>query len=187
MSKVFKKIQESNKEFEKATKAEKRVMIAKDCLDYISKNHLKAKTGNTFARGLLAISSSNSIQATFGEETCTVCAKGALFFGAIMRNGDCTYNNVISSQYDGKNDDYEPLLKFFSHKQLALIETAFEGQCYEHRNEKGREVGRMDIITCDEFNSAEHFYHAYITDTLRFRGILENIIENKGWFKPELY
>lgn len=172
-------LKKRNARFAKLKKGEQRVEIAKDVILYIKSKNLIAEQGSEFDRYDFEGSLNDSIQETFGGVTCDVCAKGALFFSSVMRNGDCTYRDVIDEPLSKNSSGYKPLLKFFTHKQLACIETAFEDQCYESHYE-----GFGNILDAGELRRAHNFYAKYRTPKGRMLAIMKNIIKNEGTFKP---
>jgi hypothetical protein len=95
---------------------------------------------------------------------CQVCAKGALFLAKAVR-----YNNVLAAQWDNACDDSLPggvMGEHFSFNQLWVIEDYFEGRHFGNNK---------NIIK---------WVKKYPNAKDRLIAILNNIIENKGTFKP---
>ena len=183
------KVDKTNKKFKNATKAQKRVMIAKDVLEQIKTNRYLAESG-TWVEPNFSTNSSYcdicdspeiSIQDIFKDKTiesCTVCALGGLFMSCINLN-----NNTTLKDFDEEYDDLGALIdgnkklsnnlnRIFTRDQLILIEQYFEeGGGYFYRDDD-----------CDLLDS---FVDAYPDGQDRLKAIMENIVENKGTFKPK--
>lgn len=166
LQQFIKRIEKSNKIFNESTKAEKRVMIAQDCIDRIGCNLLQANTGS-----FIVYNGSKVNQTRVNATTCEVCAKGGLLASYIGRvnnfNDECLGN-------DEDNEAHKKLLELFTLRQLAIIEYAFEGSQYIY----------SVSLTTDMENKLEDFYDEnYKDDDQRLIKICENIIKNKGTFK----
>jgi len=166
LQKFIKKIEETNKVFNESTKAQKRVMIAQDCIDRIGCNLIQANTGS-----FIVYKGSNVNQARVNATTCEVCAKGGLLASYIGRvnnfNDECLGNSE-------DNEAHKKLLEVFTLRQLAIIEYAFEGTQY---------ICSVSI-SHDMQNKLEKFFNEnYADDDKRLIKICENIIKNKGTFK----
>lgn len=195
LSKLNKQIQKENDLFEKMSKAEKRIVIAKDCLLRIQLGQLEVESGyfgiipNIYTFGECDIKTviNNNVVNDTKMLPCSGCAKGSLFFGYVGRVNNFKVNNFSGRNYEN-NSEHEKLLEIFSLKQLAMIEFAFEGLQYISGVELGNEddirafftkhggVYDEDGDTNDEATKE--------TATTRFIAICENIIKNKGTFKP---
>lgn len=110
--------------------------------------------------------------------TCTGCAKGGLFTSFVGRANHFKYgeieddNQLISSEHI-------KLLEIFSARQLSLIETAFEGSQYLEEYE-----GKSISFSQKEYDRAVDFNMDYDDSDERLIAICQNIIDNKGTFKP---
>jgi hypothetical protein len=144
------------------TKAEKRVLIAKDVLELLDAGKFKAKTGNGYFKTNKRISSGNinfpleKILKTTKE--CEVCALGALFYAHVNRFNQIKANDLGLVKgdilYCGWDDATSNLSKYFFREQLHNIERDFE---------KDGSPGR---IANDKLSK-----------------IMNNIIKNKGEYK----
>jgi hypothetical protein len=165
LEQFIKKIEKTNKIFNESTKAQKRVMIAQDCIDRLGCKLLSANTGSfiTFM-GLVN-------QEKVNTKTCEVCAKGGLFVSYIGRvnnfSDDCLGN-------DESNEAHKKLLEVFTLRQLAIIEYAFEGTQY---------IYSVNIPYDLEKKLHKFYDENYDDDDKRLIKICENIIKNKGTFK----
>ena len=173
-------VEKTNAAFKKANKARRRVLIAKDALIRTKLNNLRLNKGSFVGTDNI------SKESTFADlqfknfindnnNTCIVCAKGAMFCSIVGRDNKLTYResfqNAWSNDFD--NTPHETLLKYFSAEQLDLIEIAFEGRSYLYA------VTDLDLIY-----RAKKIYETYESHTDTFIAICNNIIKNKGEFKP---
>lgn len=150
--------------FELATKAEKRVIIAKDVILQIKAKKFKA-TSNVYIRpskkfsefGKFTDSLKDVLPAFFESgATCSCCAKGALFISTVSKRNECTIDETKNL---GSYEIVQNLSDIFTESQLDKIEQYFEGW-----------VGEYDIDYPDTDN--------------RLIVICNNIIKNNGTFKP---
>jgi len=180
------KIKADNEKFEQATKAEKRVMIAQDCLVRINMKQIKPLFGS-FCKLKTNSHSETSIKDVLEKErlVCTSCAKGSLFIAYLGRVNNFTvedlHDNNSNSGYD---ESHLKLLEIFTRKQLALIENFFEGKqfiYYEYNfDDRIIEKYREKIIGGYDHRTPEG------ADNL-LRELCKNIIKNKGTFKLPKY
>lgn len=114
--------------------------------------------------------------------------KGALFVCMVDRANAITANDVHISNHSetvtiGGSFVDRYLKDLFADNQLELIEIAFEGQAFEtNLNTNNTEQAKQD---------AKMFFRLFGWDRTedtetRLRAILENIVVNKGTFKPEI-
>jgi hypothetical protein len=122
---------------------------------------------------------------------CKVCGIGSLMLSAIRYNNnvnwkkcDWTDSSILDEMdyYDNGDlihsdndenaylDASKNLNKFFSERQLRLIESAFEVRAFHSDNQ--------------QYVEAEEFGQKFINDKKRLLAIMENVVENKGTFKP---
>lgn len=162
------------------TNAEKRVAIAKDVLENLDR--LKVRQGNYICGTLLEeVDPKDNAQEKVKaiQAYCTVCALGAcllshirlwdrVMMGEIAGTYPTLYLNV---QYAGTT---APLKRYFTQRQLNLIESAFEM----------RPMNKEHAASDEEIAQAKFFGLGYINSQNRLKAIMENIIENEGTFKP---
>jgi hypothetical protein len=175
-----------NAEFNKATKAQKRVMIAQDVLAQLKTKRYVAESGcwvqaNYNTACLEDLKDEDSVKELFAEkkiESCNVCALGGLFMSCTNFN-----NNTLVRELDDISGGLGDLLyeeeelsnkldKIFGIEQLELIESYFEkndGYFYSPLED-------------DRINA---FHVKYSSDKKRLKLIMENIVENNGTFVPE--
>jgi len=170
-----------NEEFKKATKAQKRVMIAQDVLAQIKTKRYVAESGCWVQPNIKAACEKNlkdedSVQELFAKKkikSCNVCALGGLFMSCINLNNNTTVEDLKKEFYIGDfvYDDSKisnGLNRIFTQKQLILIESYFEGSqgYFKGDNEK-------TLLFLESYNDDE-----------RLEMIMQNIIDNNGTFKP---
>jgi hypothetical protein len=174
-----------NAEFKKATKAQKRVMIAQDVLAQLKAKRYVAESGcwvkpNIDSAWEQKLSHHDSVQELFIEqkiESCNVCALGGLFMSCTNFN-----NNTLLEDLDDASEGLGNLIEeeqlsnklneIFSTNQLKLIESYFEANGGFFRD-------------YDEDDRIEVFYNKNSSDKKRLQLIMENIVENNGTFVPE--
>lgn len=177
-------IEKDAKKFAKLDKAGKRVMIAKDILLQLDSKKLIANAGKYIQRDSLNLKYDEDIKANYHKiKECKVCALGACLMATTKFNNKLKFDDIGDSFGElNLTKTSSLLLDLFSKKQLLLIECAFEGnQDYGDRFSKnafGIELSPMENQKADNFQSN------YEGDDERLRTIMENIITNKGTFKP---
>lgn len=175
------KTNQLNEEFKKATKAQKRVMIAKDVLAQIKTKRYVAESGCWVQTNINAtcekdLKDEDSVQELFAEkkiESCNVCALGGLFMSCTNLNNNTTVQDLKNEFYIGDlvaDDDKisNGLNRIFTQKQLILIETYFEGSEGYFKGDDEKTV----------------IFLANYDDDERLEMIMQNIIDNNGTFKP---
>ena len=187
-------IEKNNLEFERMSKAEKRVTIAEDCITRINIDQIKPKQGlfisqidfygrfNGFDEHCEMDYMSeydNDVKEIINSSpiTCSACVKGALFLSYVGR-----VNNVrkINNSVSILDSEHQKLLELFSSRQLAMIEYAFEGYQFLYVDENGNKI----IFSDEELNKLTNFYLKNASNVEAMIAICENIIENKGEFIP---
>lgn len=162
------------------------IQVAKDVIKQLNAMTYKVTEGSyctftaTDRRKLLALGDNDQLQKTFKEVTnCRVCALGSIFVSGVR-----LHNNLKLSALKDSSDKtvseyvgaYKIPKRYFSAKQLALIESAFER---ETMSGFGMYEG---YISTEEFMRAIEFGERYKRPARRLRAIMENVIKNKGKF-----
>lgn len=183
------KIEAENKVFNKSTKAQKRITIAQDCITRIKLNNLRLYGSNGFLDNdfeeILKTSKENDLKAIVNSSvTCVGCAKGGLFLSYVGRANKFKVSDLDSAQNDIDDNEHVKLLEIFTVRQLALIETAFEGtqHIFHYKNKNGKVIEVN--FTIKEEEKAEEYYIEYRNSDERMIAICENIIFNNGKFVP---
>ncbi len=171
---LIKNIEASNEVFNKATKAEKRVMIAQDCIARINVKLLFPNRGSLIKSESLSVN-----KETLNSVECQVCAKGGLFASYVGRVNNFDARTSICGWNSPKNDLHRKLSEIFTYKQLSLIEMAFEGRKYLYLDNKGNDIS-FDNKT---YIKAESYRNSFESADECLIEICENIIRNKGTFK----
>lgn len=185
-----------NKLFEKAGMAEKRVLIAQDVIAQLKAKRLKAEQGtwtDMSGSDVVRLDVDGSFQQTFLEHKgvqCQCCAVGSLFIGCALfankiSNGEIRDNWELGEHLFAKRRFDNGFDKIFSRKQLGLIEIAFEGSTnfFDDNDWTGVEAASASR---KEQDAAYDFYSRYSDASAKetLTAIMENIVENKGTFKP---
>jgi hypothetical protein len=167
-------IKAANTRFNKLTKPEKRVAVCKDVIKYLGTEKLKAYTGIYFkAPGIDAFEKPDgSAQITLAKlPSCQVCAKGALFVCTVLKQNQVSNDEFERVDMNSGSDLSSAMKELFSASQLRLIETEFEGRDMECEWRSCPIAPKMGLM--------------HYTPTERLIKIMENIIANKGTFKPK--
>jgi len=174
----------------KKTISERRVEIAKDALAQLLAEKYKATTG-TYTR-LNDDFIDEIYDLDFNQEdakkyllklnpNCEVCAKGAIFLSTIRKENNTTLAQLLK----GKEYIEENAAKIFGKENLDRMEAVFEGWFYYTDDSEDREYTsiRQYYNTFDK--EVYDFYNKYeSSSTDRLKAILENVIKNRGIFKP---
>lgn len=175
--------------FSKLSKAKKRVAIAKDVLKQIRVGKYIANKGKYISRvdapDIEDVYYQSDIKKNFSKiKNCNVCAMGACLMSATKFANKLKFQDIGSGVGDLNNPKVKDLFKsIFSPEQLLLIERAFEDKT------GGSTVG-CDVFGLEEWDfekqiqKCSEFYGEYNNDETRLIGIMNNIIKNKGTFKP---
>lgn len=166
------------------TKAEKRVLIAKDVLKNLKAKKLEVATGTycTFFKGNSQVEFKvGCLQKQLQNKTnikCECCALGSAFYSYIMK-----FNNFNVTE-DGdeyfNETDMNVLERIFTPLQLSMIESAFEGCAMVERinHDFDQAYNHIAILRSIEFGDK------YYNDAPRLQSIMQNIVDNNGTFKP---
>lgn len=172
----LKKLMTNNQKFNGATKAEKRVIIAKDVLKQLKAKKIKAERFTYLDENFTTDYAEEDMREALNktEEPCSACGVGSLCIALVLRENDFKVPcgiNVLGAIL-------KKLTKYFSMKQLALIETAFEG--------KTRDIHDMveEKLPLSIIYRAETFTRGCFTVEEMLIKIMKNIIKNEGTFKP---
>lgn len=174
---------EIKKSWSKMTKIEKKEAICKDVL-----LNIKMKLIVPNHTGYLKFNGTNKSSEQLNkvispENSCNVCAKGALFVCHIIKRNHFTVKEAheiddlsIKCQ---SNKIAKRLTGIFSINELNLIEASFEGIIVNDKDNYLRGLwGKTSIVL-----KAINFGRRYKTPKARLIAIMNNIIKNKE-FKP---
>lgn len=176
----------NNEMFNQLSPAGKRVAIAKDVIAALQSLQVRARSGVwvDLKKAPANWDAGIELQPVFKQTNCEACALGACFVSAVKLGNNCKLTE--DAKYDGF--EFSPpagdwgkdttgmwtvLKRYFTERQLALIEFAFEnGEGYY----KYRDVANSE--------AANDFYYKYEDDEARMLAIMQNIVVNNGTFKP---
>lgn len=191
------------------TKVERRLAVVKDAIKQIKLNKYAVKARSLIlAKGELLkfvledMEAQNVLKTLLkkkdGNPICNVCARGALLISTIHKE-----NNFILSDLNFCSDSYnqdgitdKKLRTLFSEHQLALIEQAFEcGTQWFKENLDSEEdeitnqiytkaALNTEYLSLKEIKKCKTFHDNYYNETDRVLGIFQNLVKNKGIFKP---
>ena len=154
------------------TLAGKRVRIAADALEQLRLKKLISTPG-TYFETVLADEDETGEFADFDyiKEAlaapgvkCEVCALGSLFCGLGSVNGNFRTSNHIQTT----------LSDYFDHEQMNFIEACYEGTW----------ISGHYSATDEQDSVFKKFYKKYPDEDKRLKAILQNIVKNRGTFKP---
>lgn len=168
-----------NKKFADASKAEQRVMIAKDVIAAIKASKYSAEQGtwvDILDYNATKFEEGKELQAVIKDPafSCNVCAIGACFTSAVKLGDNCKINEDMTLDrgvdIGNRGFDKDPVIRrYFTPAQVSLIECAFELG--------GGWAGNTS-------DAAAAFGEKYDYDDDRLVAIMENIVKNNGTFRP---
>jgi len=201
MSKSIKKqIEERNAKFEKATNAEKRLLIVTDAFKQLVSGRFVAESGEWLWVTVkdaydTSLTEDDSLQkCTLSNKVeCVGCALGSMMLGLVRFDNKVTlgeateyscdspfFIDAIEKSTPGNGKVGNRLLRYFSENQLNLVEYFFE---------MGNGVSRHHELTDLEqaiFNYWRDDHGAETwKDEQRLLLILKNMMNNQGMFVPE--
>lgn len=172
-------------EFNELSQEEKRIAVAKDVIAMVCANKLLPESGS-----IVFIYADHYNSPTFRSTSfkdfikadntqCAVCARGSLLASYVGYVNELTIEKAThnSLRVTSEHASDAKLKEIFSVEQLALIETAFEGDSMAYS-------GNGVITEEDEDEAHENYYLYYYDEEERLLAIMENIIENNGTFVP---
>jgi len=178
----------TTEQFNKLSRQEKAVLVAKDVLAQLKTKRYTANAGS-YIKDTIKEDFKGSIQKNFNKiKECKVCALGACLLSSTKLGNILTTDDLYLSDYssvgvsDLDNKNIKKLLKsIFTPSQMYLIESAFEGFSYDS------DRVAVDIFKQKCNDKIEHvvnsFHRKYDNDKERLIAIMENIISNNGVFK----
>jgi hypothetical protein len=210
-SKVQREIARRNAAFKKASPAQKRVLIAKDVIAQVKAKRFIAQSGIWAAicdKDGKFVSHNNvlkpadaQVQSLFlsGDVAkCNCCALGGILMSCTLYNNhqslkDLNQDLDISCKVKNGEKFSNGLHRFFSRRQLALIECAFEGGSGGFIVYKKFDAdGNIHIFSASLLRNVPRvtlervldYWKDYPKPDRRMYAIMQNIIKNKGTFKP---
>ena len=174
--KLRKLIADRNYRFKKLSPSQRRVRIAKDVIELLSKKKITAahqgyflvrERKNSFMNSLDYIDDEHQLHEVIESNHCEVCALGGMLAATVLRTDGFSASNSV--------DGFQVKLKLKEHfdaAQLELIESTFE-----------ESTGFMTrTLSLEEEEKIFSFCKENSTPKKRLIKIMENIIENDGEF-----
>ncbi len=201
--KALREVKKLNRIFNNSTPAEKRIIIARDVITQIEAGKYIPESGTYFETSCnlppLIDFQSKILEKNF---KCRVCELGGLFTSAIRINDKfkTSTSDILASEIR------EELVKYFSEKQLILIEYAFESTPVGNLSglfggsRKRKELSLDKLTAAEIYRSnkkvSKHIWEYDIEEKINIKltndankkamiYICRNIINNKGTFRPE--
>lgn len=172
--------------FKRMTKAEKRMAIAQDVIDSLKAKQLIAQNG-VYLRLPTDVKDDDFRTALLKGQECVVCALGGLFTCAVKEMNKVTTENATQ---DFSQDEMQTYLSsIFPKQQLRLIEAAFERSIafpgfgerqYNYETDTWEYIGEDGV----NYGPAVKFGQKHDDDSKRMIAIMQNIVRNKGEFRP---
>lgn len=168
------------KPFHRLTAAQKRVAVARDAIAQLNQGRFIADHGHYISLDRKTTEAEvidQKLLTSRKQITCRVCVTGAAALSYIRKFN----RKTLPGEFCMSQDVAGILSKVFTPAQLGLMEIAYEGQLHGMH------------FTCPDFNAgqrAEDFREKYKggtyaqADNDRVVAIFQNIIDNKGTFKP---
>lgn len=180
LSKLNAEIKRRNTRFDRASAAQRRVMVAQDVIDQLKIGRMSACTGtwvDAYDNTVDGTADANLQKAVLGNEvSCEVCGLGSLMVSLVLfknkvKTEDAEYLNPTSEDSDAPDAG---LSAVFSQEQMELIEIAFE-----------QGEGAYDVETAVH-RAAQAFGEQHEDENQRLRAIMTNIVQHKGEFVVEV-
>jgi hypothetical protein len=187
-------VRRANAAFEKLSPSDKRVAIARDVLAQLDAGRITAEAG-VYVRSfdlvnLIEESAKDAqLQNLLPEvEECNVCALGSMFICGVNIANKLPVKGLTTFEEEVSGSDAKKYLRrFFTNGQLGLIESAFETgdmlDNYSRVSQHDANLLRAAILFGQLFDLEDDYQTG---DELRLRAIMENIIVNKGTFRPDI-
>jgi len=177
---ILKLAKDRARRFRHMSKARKRVAIARDVISQLQSKRLIPKPSHWVTvhswlteRPAAGVDLREELIKSSG---CTVCAMGAIFVSAVMREPDVKVSDDIMvgkrSEVANHGQIRSKLIKYFTDNQLKLIELAFE---------RGR---GWNFVDNDRDQDAVRFGEQFPDERVRMAAIMSNIVDNNGTFNP---
>lgn len=169
----------ATKKLSQLSDVQKRIAVCKDVIANIQAAQLNVVPNNGYIVGLnMELEDSDVIHHMLPliKKKCEVCARGAMMICKIDKFNSCNYINLN----DVEQSDTAEQLDFFEEDQLNLIETAFE------LSDMSDGYGRYNYNHSKETIDAIKFGEDFDDPSDRLMAIMQNIVDHKGEFKPEV-
>jgi len=178
-------IKRNNATFRKLTKVKKRVAIAKDVIKQIDAKLLIPEAATYFTpkdHSMFYDYANEELSPFFYTEKCNACAIGSLFISQIRKEDNFKLDK--DCDIDDERDMRVKLRKYFTPLQLSMIETAYMQNIYFAEKVNLKKYSLI-ITRCKKYrkkNKLKEFTTP--NDSKALKLIMQNLIDNKGTFKP---
>lgn len=112
---------------------------------------------------------------------CEVCARGALFVAAVERFDNLSFGQLNIDDWDKQHGQgFAPYIwknyefRFFTRKQIVMIETAFEQSL----------IDEIVVLSDNLLDKCRNFAPKVKSAKGRMTAIMKNIVRNQGTFVP---
>lgn len=175
---IRKRFRSRNARFRKLTRADQRIKIIKDVISLLkSRKIIPTQHSGSYISisAEYTYNKKDQLNEVLDDKTCTVCGIGGLFVSAVSLHNNLIAGDIgyLTSGADGTRLK-RYLQNWFDIKQLGLIECAFED------SHSFAAVSSPQKAIWD----ARHFGSQWGDPKERLLKICENILDNKGIFKP---
>ncbi len=173
----------TTKEFNRLSAPQKRVAIAKDVIQQIKLEKYQIESGIWAAMAPVDLETCEIDQNMLLQGIpiqCRCCALGAGMLSS-MRLANI---HSFSEDADLEADVIPQLGKYFSNKQMAMIEAVFENRYGDKYGEDHVLREFHSDITDDEYDRLHTFGKRFTDENNRALAIFTNIVKNKGEFIP---
>jgi hypothetical protein len=188
-----------NTSWDLMTPTEKRLAIVGDVIAQVKARHFRAEM-QVYCRindGNILHDGDTQLQKILEQNSCQVCAKGAIFAANILRNNNLVWRDYQASLINQVNEDR--LGDLWTETEFDTIETAFEMcpindsnpelvtryepykplDCFDEWEEWYEENGQWLTPLADR---AAKFGYGYPNSEKRLLAIMENMLSNEGKF-----
>lgn len=172
-------IKKWNETFKKASKPEKKILIAKDVLANIKSKKYNSEKGNYITHMNGDYNGYDDVQKNLDKlESCNCCALGACLISSTKYQNKLTFNDLYCAR-SNNNNVWGQLKTIFTPKEMAIMEYCFEG------NEGSKVAEDSFYYYLDEKTTqkCDSFFYQYNSSNERLTAICNNIIKNKGFIK----
>lgn len=163
-----------------------RITIAKDVIAQIEAERYFAK-GGSYVRISEEDNYRGSVKENFQKiKHCKVCALGGCFLSIVRFKNNVTFDEITdigAKQFAHNNKFRQILTSIFPAEQLILIENAFENGGFWETPIFGSDYEKYSVSRHDK-HAAWEFGQQFSNHNDRLTAIMQNIIDNKGTFKP---
>lgn len=173
------KLCSATRKWDKMSREERAVALAKDVLAIIGAKRVKVDTGSYIRMADVKGNVKDDAKKVLSRQRdCEVCAKGALLFAKITARNNATLRDIGGRQYNkvveispGSEECVDAVSDAFDADTCHRIEAAFEGCFHWATNDEG-----------GSFKGAVGWQKKYVSPRSRLIAIMKRVIKNNGSF-----